>query len=299
MNDHQIHCFLVAAEENNFTRAAERLYITQPAISKIISSLEKELGVPLFLRHSSKKISMTEAGRQYYNIFQHWQAEFENVQSKVNNLRKANLQHLRFAYASRWTVSDFLPRVLADMQEKFPHLSINMECLELNQILHDLLAGKLDMAMTFIDYFEDLENGVIEYLPVCQIQSAIVYSNAYVTRHGRVSRPEDFASATFYLSDSEQDRKSVQLLQEYCRPYGFVPHFQFMRNWDSVVAMVEVGQGVVVFDAWAQHLTMKQFHYVNLDSHHTIGLGWRREIPKDIADHMALNIRKQADAMVQ
>ena len=48
MNDRQILCFLEAAKERNFTKAAENLYLTQPGVSRMIASMERELGVKLF-----------------------------------------------------------------------------------------------------------------------------------------------------------------------------------------------------------------------------------------------------------
>lgn len=61
MNDHQIHCFLTVCQTLNFSRAAQRLFITQPALSYQIRNLEKELGVELF-RRSTTRVQLTEAG---------------------------------------------------------------------------------------------------------------------------------------------------------------------------------------------------------------------------------------------
>lgn len=61
MNDHQIHCFLTVCQTLNFSRAAQRLFITQPALSYQIRSLEKELGAELFQR-STTRVQLTEAG---------------------------------------------------------------------------------------------------------------------------------------------------------------------------------------------------------------------------------------------
>lgn len=291
MNDHQIRCFVTAAEENNFTRAAERLYITQPAISKVITSLERELEIKLFLRHSNKKIELTEAGRLYFDMFKHCGAEFERVQRQVSNLNKTNDMRLRFAYASRWSLSDFLPQVLAELHTEYPNVALEMECLEFQQIYDDLLHNRLDVALSFQDYFEETELG---YQPVCEIGRAIVYSDLYIARHGAISSPADFSDAVFYLSDSERDRRTGQRLQEYCQPYGFVPRFQYLRNWDSVVAKVEAGQGVVVFDTWAQYLSMKQFHHIELGSSHVVALAWRKGVPTDIIHFMADSFGRQA-----
>ena len=67
MNFHSLDYFLVLAREKNFTRAAEALHVTQPAISKMIRALETELGRPLLIR-SGRTIALTDAGRV---VFEH------------------------------------------------------------------------------------------------------------------------------------------------------------------------------------------------------------------------------------
>ena len=61
MNFSQIKCFLAAAECLSFTRAADRLYLSQPVLSRQIASMEDELGIELFIREK-KSIRLTPAG---------------------------------------------------------------------------------------------------------------------------------------------------------------------------------------------------------------------------------------------
>ncbi len=68
MNDHQINCFLAVADSGSFTEAAKKFRISQPAISRIISSLENELGVSLFERQT-RTISLTPAGQLFFDAF--------------------------------------------------------------------------------------------------------------------------------------------------------------------------------------------------------------------------------------
>ena len=64
MNEHQLRCFLAVAQHCNFSKAAKELFLTQPSLSYQISHLEKELGVQLFQR-TTTKVSLTEAGRVF------------------------------------------------------------------------------------------------------------------------------------------------------------------------------------------------------------------------------------------
>lgn len=81
MNTVQLECFLAVAEYLNFSKAADFLKITQPAVSHQITSLEDELGTRLFVR-TSKNVNLTEAGLMFMGgCIQHpedWPAALKN-----------------------------------------------------------------------------------------------------------------------------------------------------------------------------------------------------------------------------
>lgn len=82
MNTNQISCFLEAVKENNFTKAAAKLYLSQPNLSRSIAALEKELDVKLFIRHPDKSISLTQEGELYYNCFSRYRNELTEIHKK-------------------------------------------------------------------------------------------------------------------------------------------------------------------------------------------------------------------------
>jgi len=86
MNDNQIICFVEAAREKNFTRAAEKLFQTQPGISRTIASLERELNVKLFVREPNKALELTESGQIYYEAFSKCIEEFRSAHRKSEQL---------------------------------------------------------------------------------------------------------------------------------------------------------------------------------------------------------------------
>ena len=75
----QLQYFLACAQELSFSDAAQKLFTTQPNVSKVIKSLEEELGYPLFERHP-KGISLTEAGKNLYEYALNIQENLEQIQ---------------------------------------------------------------------------------------------------------------------------------------------------------------------------------------------------------------------------
>lgn len=76
MNFQSISYFIVLAREKNFTRAAEKLHMTQQALSASMASLEKEWGMPFFLRHVP--LELTNGGRVFYEYASAWQMRKES-----------------------------------------------------------------------------------------------------------------------------------------------------------------------------------------------------------------------------
>mgnify|MGYP000273188610 CR=1 FL=1 len=81
MNTRQVEYFLAVAEELNFTRAAERLFVSQTAVTQQIKALEEQLGVKLFER-TKKKVVLTPAGMIFQGesreLLQHFKENFEH-----------------------------------------------------------------------------------------------------------------------------------------------------------------------------------------------------------------------------
>ena len=117
MNTNQISCFLGAVKENNFTKAAAKLYLSQPNLSRSIAALEKELDVKLFIRHPDKSNSLTQEGELYYNCFSRYRNELTEIHKKCL-LFKNTPKTLHIGYAIGWNLSDYLPDKLAQLSEK-------------------------------------------------------------------------------------------------------------------------------------------------------------------------------------
>ena len=97
MNDLQINYFLAAARNLSFSRAAQELFVSQPAISRQILALEQELGCPLFVR-MNKSISLTSNGEMFYDFFERYHTELYELKlrAKLSMENKNRILHLYF-----------------------------------------------------------------------------------------------------------------------------------------------------------------------------------------------------------
>lgn len=275
MNDNQIICFLEAAKEKNFSRAAENLYQTQPGISRTIASLERELETKLFVRTPGKPLELTESGQIYYEAFSNIQKEFQSARQKCDQLKRRSSKILRFGYASGWTISHFLPTMMNVLEQEYPYINIEVECHPFDNLFQLVLQNDLDLVLTIDNRL--FNSPQLERKPIYQLPKVILYPKYYPP----MSSPLQLKDETFFLIDDktapDMDREATKILQ--C--YHFSPKIKVVKNLATMISMVENGQGVAIMDLWSQPVHMDQFDYFTLDDTHPVVLAYRKECEND------------------
>lgn len=141
----QLRVFLAVAEHLHFTRAAETLYITQPAVSAAIQSLEEEYGVKLFHR-IGRHIEITEAGKLL-------QVEAQKIIAQVTlterGLRELNnLQRGELKLGSSLTIGNYwLPNKIGEFQRRYPNISVNCTLANTEEICAGTATGQFDLGL--------------------------------------------------------------------------------------------------------------------------------------------------------
>lgn len=286
MNDTQIKCFLEIAYEKSFTKAANNLYITQPAISRYMAAFEKELGISLFDR-TNKHIKLTEAGEIYYDFFRRFQLEFENTMEKVHSLNCKKQGIIRLGYIVGWSISSFLPSILEKFSKEFPDISVSVECLEINELTKALTTNNLDVILTLDNSLDGIKD--INKQKVTEIQKLILYSKFQKLPKKQNLTPYDFKDEIFYVIANEEAHNAELEIRNYCKSYGFVPHLKLSPNMESIFASVENGLGVTFFDTWGKNIiNTPSFKYVLLDSNHEVSMAWNKNNKSEIV-HVLVN----------
>ena len=137
--------FVAVAEEQNVTRAAARLHVSQPPLSRQVQNLEEELGVRLFER-SAKSLRLTDAGRVFLTEAR---AVLQRADTAVNTVRAVATGQkgkLHVGYAPSLTV-EILPQALREFQQKSPGTQVVLHDLSTQEILAGLKHNCLDLAV--------------------------------------------------------------------------------------------------------------------------------------------------------
>jgi len=140
----QLKVFEAVARHLSYSRAAEVLYLTQPAVSMQIKSLEETIGLPLF-EQLGKKIYLTEAGRELNRYSRSILQQLTEAESVFAEMK--GLQHGKLAISVASTASYFMPQLLAQFNRKFPGVTISLNVTNRETLLNQLAHNEMDVAI--------------------------------------------------------------------------------------------------------------------------------------------------------
>ncbi len=256
----QIKYFLVLAQELNFSRAAERLFITQPPLTRQIQQLEEHLGVQLFLRNN-KSVTLTVAGKSFLEEAQKIMVlvhESENRTRLVNDGKVGLLNIGIFGSA----IFNDIPQLLLTFRTHYPEVNIGLYQMSKAEQIHALRTKQITIGfnrrlpveqdiMVETVYFEPMiiaihansELEQYERIHCTQLQgeTIILYPNA--------TRPSFADTVTAFLRDNHVD---VQYTQE-------------APDVVTALALVSSGFGVCITPESASRLSLPNVLYRTLD----------------------------------
>ena len=140
-----IDYLIAVAKYGNISKAAESLYISQPALSKYISGLEKRINLPLFNR-IGKRLVLTYAGERYFARAKEIAASRDSLESELQDIAGSNDGELKIAVPVI-RGSHILPSVIPEFRKLYPHVRLTLNEIESQPLENLLLDGDIDLAI--------------------------------------------------------------------------------------------------------------------------------------------------------
>ncbi|HKO44749.1 MAG TPA: LysR family transcriptional regulator [Pyrinomonadaceae bacterium] len=145
MEIRQLRAFVSIAELGTFTAGAQRVHVTQAAISMQIRQLENELGARLFIR-APRKVMLTEAGEQLLSRARQILRDHDAALEEIADLTGAERGRLRVGSASAMVTTDVLPKLLRDVRRQHSRADITVASGTSESLVQLILGGELDVA---------------------------------------------------------------------------------------------------------------------------------------------------------
>lgn len=140
----QLKVFSSVAKNLSFTRAAEELHLTQPAVSMQVKQLEGQLNASLF-EQLGKKIYLTEAGEEVFHYSRTISQQLDDMATALANLK--GLQHGKLRISVATTANYFAPHLLASFTQRYPGVNVILDVTNRKTLLRQLTENEVDMVI--------------------------------------------------------------------------------------------------------------------------------------------------------
>lgn len=202
----QLRILKAIADEGSFKRAADSLFVSQPAISLQIQNLEKQLAVPLFDR-GGRKAQLTEAGNlllaygeKIITLCQETCRAIEDLQ----NLQGGTL----IVGASQTTGTYLLPRMIGLFHQKYPYVSVQLQVHSTRRTSWAVANGQVDLAIIGGEVPSELQD-VLEIIPYAQDELALIIPPNHPFAEQETIAKEDLYNLNYITLDSQSTIRKV------------------------------------------------------------------------------------------
>ena len=269
----QLRYFVAVADELSFTRAARRLNVSQPPVSRQIGLLEEELGI-LLLERTRQHVRLTDAGRAFH---EQARAALASAESAVIAARRASEGEVgRLALGFGGSVAYLLPEVVSRFRKRYGGVDLVLHPLHLAQQYEALLRDTIDFGLVILPIEdESLETELFVREPLV---AALPPGHPLCAR--RRLRLEQLSGCDFVLFPWMRGYGFGRLVMRVCSRAGFVPRVaQEASPMESIISMVGAGFGVSILPAMANRQRPARVEYRPLTDRFAvaeIAMAWKK-----------------------
>lgn len=258
--DQQLEVFIAVAEKKNFSRAAQELHMTQPAVSQYIQALEREVGTRL-LERTNKYVKLNKAGEIVYDHAKEILGLYTKMQRLVDDLTNKTSGPL--AIGASYTFGEYiLPHILANMLKEYPLVNPTISIGNTRDIAEFVLKHQMDVGIVEGDFQHD--KLVIE--PLAEDKMFIVASPDHQLVKKKKATPQDLVKEKWIVREigsgtrkaADNMFKSLKISPQNMMEFGSI---QLIKE------SVEAGLGISLLSQWAirKELAMGTLKIIEVD----------------------------------
>ena len=239
-----IRCFISVAEELHFRRAAEKLGIAQPALSRTIKDLESELGLTLFER-TNRSVQITRAGSAFLHGCRAVINAMDRAVDTARRVDQGQIGSLRIGYTDA-AIANVLPGIVKSFQRRQPDIALQLNHEVTVSQLRKLEEGELDVCFATGPF----NHADYRQLLVCSEPFVCVTHGDHPLARRSGIRLAELAGENFVHGAPKEWEIFYSCLIPLCRRAGFVPRIvQQGRTTADILGLVSCAMGVTILTA--------------------------------------------------
>lgn len=272
MEIQQLEYFKTVANMQHMTRAAEKLSISQPALSKSISNIEQELGVPLFDRQG-RSIYLNRFGQLFLQSVEIILDEFEKVREEFEDIVKPGHGDVAFGFIHTLGI-EVVPELMATIPLKFPHMQFSLTQATSLNLLKRLEEGAIDLCLS-----QKIESKMIDIetieLWTEELFVIVPKTHRFAERESiglKEIKDEPFISI-------KKGNSLRQLVDEFFAQVGVVQNTTFAgEEMHTIAGFVGAGLGVAVIPniKGLDNYNVKKLRVSSPACYRTVGVSWAK-----------------------
>lgn len=269
--------FIEVALEENVTRAAEKLHVSQPALSRQVRDLEEELGFAL-LERSAKSVSLTEAGRVFLDEASDVLERLEEGIATAREVATGGTGEIRVGYAPSLTVR-ILPPTIRAFQAEYPKVKVKLHDLSSEEMIDGYRAGTLDFVLMPERKIKSVSGGRFKALRSEDLRLAVGLEHPFARlKKIPIAKLKGEKLIGFSLKEYPE---YAELFAKVLKPLGRrIRLAEEHESVSSLVAAVEAGMGVSVVTESIQCVAGDRVKVIPLDpvgESVVIGIAWKEQ----------------------
>lgn len=249
MESKELKAFITVAEELNFRKAAERLNISQPPLTRIISKLEEDLNVRLFNR-TTRSVELTGAGLHLLKKGKEILAAISQTELEVRTLQKNKNGKLHISLNFGAIHSD-LPRLISSFKEQFPKITVVIVKSNFNNLATNLRSTKIDIAFCPNIFKEQILNQV----PIQSQELGFLISKENPLSKKKSLKLSDLEGETLIYHGKHEHLGFQEEFLEFLKLKDVRPIIYYKKSKESCSILVGVGKGLLLTSKRAAHIT--------------------------------------------
>lgn len=242
MDIQHIKYFLAVVECQSFSRAAEKLYVTQPILSRCIHNMEEELGSPLIIR--SRSFALTDIGTVLYQYGAQLVEQHQDIYRRIQDIRSAKEGEVRIVCPGV-LLDMYFPKLITQYQKEHPNIKITIHERESRPTAATILSGDADLGLVMIPVENQADLNIYPVI-TDEVQVVVPEAHSFAKKPFVHIRDLQDVNIITYNSNATLHNTFLQL----CQDHGFFPNLacqSLMPNF--ILEMISYGRCIGVIPA--------------------------------------------------